>query len=414
MRQTAKALSKKLFGPDYGQLKRALPIFLIVFFGLHLSGIRMKIAPSVLYLSVFFFSAGILWRLLSSEGRTDDMRHLMLLPFSSRSFVCAYLSVLGAYTLLTKTAGLLAVLFAIGIWRKTQMICALLCFVYAVLLTTYAYTQIVRYSAGDTSVRPADRRNQKHDISEGHSLLFFAAHLICRIMSVFWPVTFLILVLFRPGSPAFLPIIIGGSLHALILLSGLDAYLFFPPDDTHSRTVQSGKHVLVWRYLFRYLLAHKNYLLNTAVMWIVACLLPLFFGQTKRSFALPIGFAVLSLNTPICILLSCDPDLEQALRSLPRQWKAFAVPYCLFIFLCNLSADGIFLVSYALQCGGTDISHCIMAALFAISGAIGSVLLEWFFPLHGWKTENDLWHHPRKYVVPAALLILAGIAGLLS
>lgn len=37
-----------------------------------------------------------------------------------------------------------------------------------------------------------------------------------------------------------------------------------------------------------------------------------------------------------------------------------------------------------------------------------SVLLEWFYPIRGWKIESDLWHHPRKYVVPVIMLLLAG------
>ena len=40
--------------------------------------------------------------------------------------------------------------------------------------------------------------------------------------------------------------------------------------------------------------------------------------------------------------------------------------------------------------------------------AVLSVMLEWFFPVRGWKIESDLWHHPRKYVVPGIMLMLAG------
>ena len=36
---------------------------------------------------------------------------------------------------------------------------------------------------------------------------------------------------------------------------------------------------------------------------------------------MPLGLAVLCLNTSICILLSCDPGLEQAVRTLPEQAK---------------------------------------------------------------------------------------------
>ena len=133
---------------------------------------------------------------------------------------------------------------------------------------------------------------------------------------------------------------------------------------------------------------------------------------------MPVGFAILSLNTPLCILLSCDLDLEQAVRFLPGQKKAFCVPYCLFIFLYNMAADVIFLASWYVMngkfgTGGTaaDVNVILTALIFALQSAVGSVLLEWFYPLRGWKIESDLWHHPRKYIVPAVMLLLAGIVG---
>ena len=156
----------------------------------------------------------------------------------------------------------------------------------------------------------------------------------------------------------------------------------------------------------------KNYLVNTAAMWGVACVLPVLLGQMEAHFVLLIGFAILSLNTPICILLSCDPALEQAVRFLPGQKKAFCVPYCLFIFGCNLTVDIIFLCSWQLQVGGIIPLHALTTAAFALLSAAGSVLLEWYCPVRGWKIESDLWHHPRKYVVPAVMLLLAGLVSM--
>ena len=156
-------------------------------------------------------------------------------------------------------------------------------------------------------------------------------------------------------------------------------------------------------------MAHKNYLLNTAAIWGVACVLPLLFGQMESRFVLPGGFAILSLNTPLCILLSCDPALEQAVRFLPGQQTAFCIPYCLFLFICNMTADAIFLCSWQIQIGGITGIAVFAAALFALLSASGSVLLEWYCPIRGWKIESDLWHHPRKYVVPVIILLLAGL-----
>lgn len=198
-----------------------------------------------------------------------------------------------------------------------------------------------------------------------------------------------------------------------ILVCGysLDGYIFYSQEDKKSYRVKQHRRFSVWRYLFRYLNSHKNYLINTAVMWCVALILPHFLGKMESLFVIPIGFAVLSLNTPICILLSCDPDLERAVRFLPGQKKAFCVPYCLFIFFCNMAANAIFLFSWQMKNSNVTILMILTAVFFALQSAILSVLLEWFYPVRDWKIESDLWHHPRKYVVPAIMLLAAGAVG---
>ena len=145
------------------------------------------------------------------------------------------------------------------------------------------------------------------------------------------------------------------------------------------------------------------------LIWLVAAIvMPYFLREMAGMFVVLAGFAVLSLNTPICILLSCDRDLEQAVRFLPGQKRRFCIPYCLFIFSCNMAADVIFLCSWQIQNGGITVLMIAGAVFFALQSAVLSVLLEWFYPIRGWKIESDLWHHPRKYVVPVVMLLIAG------
>ena len=134
----------------------------------------------------------------------------------------------------------------------------------------------------------------------------------------------------------------------------------------------------------------------------------------ESNFVLPIGFAILSLNTPLCILLSCDPALEQATRFLPEQKKRFYIPYCIFIFGFNLCIDIVFLCSWRIQIGEITLYTVLMALFFALQSAIGSVLLEWLQPIRNWKIESDLWHHPRKYVVPLIMLLIGGVLSTVS
>ena len=329
--------AKKLFGAKYERVTRTLFLDVVVFWGLRISGFQIQIHPFILFLMASVFSAGVMWQALSSEDNRENLKNAFMLPFEGRSLIFPYVTALGAYTLLTKTAGLLAVVWAVSEWSWVEILGSVLC----------ALTAIV-------------------------------------VVSCLYP----------------------------LRLGRTDAYAFYVRPASRRRTVKVHRRYSVRRYLFRYLMAHKNYLVNTAAMWGVACVLPVLLGQMEARFVLPIGFAILSLNTPICILLSCDPALERAVRFLPGQQKAFCVPYCLFIFGCNLAADIVFLCSWQIQLGGIGPLHALTAAAFALLSATGSVLLEWYCPIRGWKIESDLWHHPRKYVVPAVMLLLAGLVSM--
>ena len=337
MKMSFEVTARKLFGVKYERLARTLFLDLVVFWGLHISGLQVAIAPFILYLMTAAFSAGVMWQALSSGDNRANLENMFMLPFEGRSLVFSYVSALGAYTLLTKTAGLLAVVWAVADWSWTEILGSTFCALAAVVIVSCLY-----------------------------------------------------------------PLRLGRT----------DAYAFYVQPEKRKRTVSVHSRPSVWRYLFRYLMTHKNYLVNTAAMWGVACVLPVLFGQMEARFILPVGFAILSLNTPLCILLSCDPALEQAVRFLPGQQKAFCIPYCLFLFGCNLAADIIFLCSWQLQIGGIIPLHILTAASFALLSAAGSVLLEWYCPIRGWKIESDLWHHPRKYVVPAIMMLLAGLVGM--
>lgn len=373
MKEIYNAFAKKLFGTKYEKLKKILLLYLIVFQGLHASGFQIQISPFILYLMTSTFSAGVMWQLLSSEGNAENMKNLLMLPFEKPSFVFSYISALGAYTLLLRTAGLWAVVLAVSPWNKTVVAGSLLCTVNAILMTSCIFS-LKKY----------------------------------RKMGIFWMSSFIMIIFLLWKCTVFYLVTAGNCLLAFLLLANTDAYSFYLQDSQKRQIRKSSSHFLVWHYLLRYLTSHKNYLINTLILWAAASVFPFFWGKTESRLIMPIGFAVLTLNTPICILLSCNPDLEQSLRCLPGQMKAFCIPYCLFIFLCNITADIIFICSWQIKIGGITTAIILTAAFISLQSAVGSTLLEWLFPIRNWKTENDLWHHPRKYIVPLIMLLTAG------
>lgn len=376
MRQLCNMFARKLFGIRYERLAKAFLTDMIVFWGLYSSGLRIQIRPFVLYLTVSTFTAGVMQQELSSEDYGDHMRNLLMLPVERKKFIFAYVSMLGVYTVFIRTGMLLAAVFAVGSWGILEIICGMLCACNAAVMAAAVYS----------------RRK-------------------CKGAGMIWAGAFILAVFMLQDTGIFLAAAAGNMAAAVRILCGADAYAFYSRGEDVKRVRKVSRRYSVWRYLFRYLTAHKNYLANAAVMWGAACALPAVFGQMESGLMLPVGFAILSINTPICILLSCDPALEQAVRLLPGQKKAFCIPYCMFIFLCNLIADLIFLGSWELQAGGVTMAMILTGILFALQSAAASVMLEWLDPVRGWKTESDLWHHPRKYAVPVLMMLEAGIAG---
>lgn len=368
MKTIYNAFAKKLFGANYERLVRTIFIELIVFYSMRISDFRIPIAPSIWNLMVSTFTAGVMWQALTSEGLGVYLKHMLMLPFNRLQFVFSYAAALGTYTIFTKTAVLFSVLLAVSDRKPVEILVSVLCAGNAVFMTAAGY--------------------------------LFRTY---KYVFILWAAAVLTVILFLGSQPWFLWFLLVNSILAAFLLQRVDAYAFYVQKEG-ARIQKSYAHDSVWRYIFRYFQCHKNYLINMVVMWGVACVMP-------RLSIGPISFVILSLNTPICILLSCDPALDQAVRFLPGQKEAFCIPYCLFIFLCNLAANAIYLCSMQIQNGGVTGWMIAAGIFFALQSAVGSVLLEWFAPVRGWKIESDLWHHPRKYVVPVLLLLLAGIAG---
>lgn len=379
MMNTTKALSKQFFGAKYQSAGKSLLAAVILFIAIDAAEFQMEIAPFILYLTSAFFTGGVMWQMLTGKRHIEAMQGMFMLPFDNRSFVFSYVMVLGAHTLITKTLPIWALFFAAASWYPWEIAIALFCGCMACAVTAAGYR-------------------------------------MCRkgliVLPVLWAAGILAVILLVRQEAAVLTTATVSLLAAVLYLAFADAYDFYSAAATKRAVQHTGYSGSVFVYLTRYLLANKSYLINTVGLCGIACFLPLLFGEFQGLNMFPIGLAILCLNTPICMLLSCDPDMEQAIRVLPGQAGRFCRRYCLFIFIVNGAIAGIYLSSWQMIHGGIELAHVGMVLLFAIQSAILSVILEWKHPIRGWKTESDLWHHPRKYLVPLAMLLMAAFVGI--
>lgn len=378
MMKIVKALSKQFFGAKYESAGKSLLAAVILFVSIDTAEFQIEIAPFILYLTSTCFTAGVMWQMLTGKRHIETMQGMFMLPFDNRSFVFSYVSVLGAHILITKTLPIWALFFAAASWSAWEIMLAIFCGCMACMVTAAGY-----------------RMSRK-----GHIVL-----------PILWAAGILTEILLVRQWAAVLAAAIVNLLAAVLYLTFADAYDFYSAAVSKKAVRHTGHTGSVFAYLTRYLMANKSYLINTVGLCAIACFLPLLFGEFQGLNMFPIGLALLCLNTPICTLLSCDPDLEQAIRVLPGQAGRFCRRYCLFIFVVNVFVAGIYLCSWQVIHGGIGLTHVGTVLLFALQSAILSVILEWKHPIRGWKTESDLWHHPRKYLVPLGMLLMATFVG---
>lgn len=379
MKNSLKALSKQLLGAQYGRIGKSLLACLILFCALYAAEIQLVISPFVLFLTSTVFTAGAMWQALNAPHNAEMLQGAFLLPFENSQLTLAYSLAFSGYTLITKTALVWAVFFAVSKWSALQILAALFCGCNACFAAVAIYTLLGSKKYG-------------------------AAWL--------WMISILGIVFWARQTAVVLAMAFVSLGMIIIHLFSVDPYIFYRPNHSHVVIRHASRKGSVFIYLLRYLLSNKSYLINTLGLVVIAGFLPLLLGQFEGLNVMPLGFAILCLNTPICILLSCDPCLEQAVRALPGQAVRFCSCYWLFISTIHVVISAIYLCSWQVMRRNITALDFLMAVIFALQSALLSILLEWLRPIRNWKIESDLWHHPRKYVVPLLMMLIAAFVSI--
>ena len=394
MKTMFNVFAKKLFGVRYDKIMKWIFLSVMVYGGLKGAEYKLNIAPVIIFFMSAVFSAGVMWQAMGSKDNAEYIKNLVMMPFDTKSLLLSFVASLGIHTLLSKVAVLWALCFAVCDYSPLVIIGGVIAGVTGILMSACA----------------------------------FVWKKFLPLVLVWGGAVIAMIFFFRDQyltNPSVVLILIGvmavSCLVAVLAMFGADGYLIYDQANTgvHKSEYKSHKHNLTVAYLLRYLFSHKNYLINTVFIWGVCFILPHLIISMSESIGndqlvktfVYIGFGVVSINTPLCILISCDTDLERGVKYLPNGVKNFCVPYGLFLFVSNCVTFVLYLISYQFQLGGISARHIICGVVLAALSATGSVALEWFAPIKNWKLESDLWHHPRKYVVPGCTLIIAAVIG---
>lgn len=378
IRMYVKALVRQLLGAKYENVTKGLFAAGIIYFSFAAAGIRIPVSEDVLFLTSVLLPFGFMLQMLSANAYRHTFDAMLVMPHKPVSLVFSLVTGMSLYVIAKRMLPVWALLLAVSPALCPYTIYALSGTVAACILTSVFYCLC----------------HQKH-LSSAVLLTAAAA----------W-------ILFAAGSRS-LPFLILFVFPAGIYLSAASPYLFSSLSQRKKTRLPKKQKAGILTYLFRSCMSCAAFRFNTIGLCAAALFLPVLLTGMKDLSLFPFGLVILSVNTPLTTVLSADRDLDQAVRILPDQRNRFFLKYVIFTAAVLLVPALLYLISWQIQKGGPAFLQILTVFFFTALSSVLSVFLEWKFPIHSWKTESDLWHHPRKYIIPAAELLLTVCCGIM-
>lgn len=368
-----KLLSRKLLGKNYSSVVKTAGIAFVLWFGLSSLETKISLAQSVLILTSIVYSGMVVLRTLSSKDNVRTIRGIFAMPYSEKKTLWEYTAVIGMYTLLTKTILLVPLMFAFTVVTPLNVVLFVLGTVYSVLGGMAAFACLKKAPFVSVLIAAA---------GVGMAFLLPTGYIAAAVLAA-------------------------ADIAAAVVLSLQRFENFYVRESANikAKARRSSPKLLILNYIVRYFLANKNFLISTVVVLGFSCFLARMFEQQGIKVGFGMALAMISANTPIAIIVSSNRSLKKKLDALPNKTARFFVPYSVIIFFMYIILYAVFFGIYCLTGGALEIKWVIAAVLFSVQCAVFVSLLEDRFTLTKWNTEPDLWHHPRKYIVPCILLL---------
>ena len=163
--------------------------------------------------------------------------------------------------------------------------------------------------------------------------------------------------------------------------------------------------MIIPKYIVRYFLTNKNFIVSIMISLVFSCFLAKMFDSQNIEFGFGAALAMISTNTPLATIVSSNRSLKKKLDVIPNKTVGFFVPYSIMSFIIYAVSYALFIIAYAILGGTLEFKWIITAVLFSVQCAVFVSILENKYTLTKWNTEPDLWHHPRKYIIPGVLLL---------
>ena len=163
-------------------------------------------------------------------------------------------------------------------------------------------------------------------------------------------------------------------------------------------TVRGGRRSLVLGELATVRTTQVNTLMMLAVALVVT------YTMAGRGLTIPLPMAFVVVNTPLNAYFSRYLSTRTVVLAAPGSRRVL-VAYARDLTLLYM-ASSCLVGALIVWLGGGSAETVAAGVLASLAGATTAVLLEVYRPLTSWKSERDVMRHPRKYLPPAAALLV--------
>lgn len=368
-----KLLSRKLLGKNFSNIYKTVIIAAVIGFGLSSMDIKIQLAQSVLILTSIMYSGTVVLRTLSSKDNVRTIKGIFAMPYDNKKTLWEYTAVVGIYTIFTKTTLLISLLFALTKFTILYCVLFLLGTIYAVIGGMCAFACLRR----------------------------------TPLVSVLFAVVGASMAFFLPKGYIAAVVLATADIAAAIILSAQPFESFYVKENTFIKPkARKGKpKMIIPKYIVRYFLTNKNFIVSIMISLVFSCFLAKMFDSQNIEFGFGAALAMISTNTPLATIVSSNRSLKKKLDVIPNKTVGFFVPYSIMSFIIYAVSYALFIIAYAILGGTLEFKWIITAVLFSVQCAVFVSILENKYTLTKWNTEPDLWHHPRKYIIPGVLLL---------
>lgn len=165
-------------------------------------------------------------------------------------------------------------------------------------------------------------------------------------------------------------------------------------------------------YFLKVFINEKIYLINTFMLLAIVCFLILISKSNYIIWCLT--WSIGAINTPILTMLSGDLYIRKQANMLPNDSTSIWNMYKKLLGSYFLCGNILIFILNIFKGNMPFILNIITFILLSIIEPIIGYLLELKIPLLNWKTKQQLWKHPRKYILPVIIFLLTSLIGIFS